>query len=102
MDDTQAVEALHALAHPTRLQIVKRLMRAGPDGLGAGALAKAVEAAPSRASFHLNVLADAQLVASTRRAREIVYRARFENLGALVSHLLVECCADHPQVRCCL
>ena len=53
MDASQAISAFAALAQETRLSIVKRLVRAGPDGVSAGDIAEAVKVSPSNVSFHL-------------------------------------------------
>lgn len=101
MDEGDILSALSALAQETRLRIVRRLVRAGPQGLTAGDLAEAVGASPSRASFHLAALAEAGLIRADRVSRQIVYRADFEGLGALVGALLHECCEGHPTVLAC-
>ncbi|MEM9342469.1 MAG: metalloregulator ArsR/SmtB family transcription factor [Pseudomonadota bacterium] len=101
MNETAAVETFQALAHGDRLAVVRALVQAGPDGLSAGEIATAVEASPSRASFHLSVLAEAGLVASERQARRLIYRVQFERLGALVSYLIEDCCRGSEQVRAC-
>ena len=60
-----------------------------------------VGATSSRMSFHLSALENAGLISSTRQSRHIIYVANFENLGGLVSFLLEDCCANHPEVRQC-
>ncbi|MEM8958879.1 MAG: metalloregulator ArsR/SmtB family transcription factor [Pseudomonadota bacterium] len=101
MDDTAARIALAALAHDSRLKIVRALARAGDQGLTAGALASALEASPSATSFHLAKLAAAGLVGSERQAREITYRLDFPALGAVFGHLLEDCCGGNAILRAC-
>ncbi|MHB2165792.1 ArsR/SmtB family transcription factor [Alsobacter sp. R-9] len=98
LTESQAIGACAALAQETRLRIVRRLVRAGPEGLPAGVLGDAVGASSSRLSFHLAELRDAGLVTSRRQARSIVYAARFDTLGALVRFLAQDCCDGHPEV----
>ena len=47
MDQRQALGAFAALSQETRLQIVRLLVVAGPEGMAAGALAEKVEVSPS-------------------------------------------------------
>ena len=53
-------EALEALAHPVRLELINHLMSAGPAT--ASACARAVGDTPSNCSYHLRVLAQVGLV----------------------------------------
>src|SRR3546814_1022177 len=66
-----AVEALGALAHDTRLSVFRMLVKAGPEGLIAGAIAQAANVPPSSMSHHLGILERAGLVASERESRLI-------------------------------
>ena len=103
MKEVQAIDALGALAQQTRLRIVRFLVDRGDEGATAGEIGTAVDAASSRASFHLSALERAGVVASERRSRNIVYRARFDRLGELISFLLNDCCGARPDIRaCCL
>lgn len=101
MTDDDAIDAFACLANAARLTALKRLVASGTQGMSAGEIAKALDASPSRASFHLSALSKAGLVTSTRRAREIVYFVQFEKLGALASFLLEDCCAGNEIVRAC-
>lgn len=101
VDQRQAVAALGALAQDTRLEIVRFLVAQGPNGAAAGEIAQHVDASTSRASFHLANLERAGLIASTRDARRIVYRARFDRLGELIAYLLKDCCQGRDEVRRC-
>lgn len=54
IEEAQALDAFAALSQATRLQMVRALVVAGPDGLAAGAVGDAVGASSSSASFHLS------------------------------------------------
>lgn len=102
MNDVDALTLLGSLANPARLAAIRALVRAGPEGLPAGAIAKTISASPSQASFHLANLSDAGLVTSERRAREIRYRIAFDRIGALLDYLFHDCCAGDPALsKCC-
>ena len=57
MNESQAIVAMSALSHETRLKIVRHLVKAGAEGETAGSIGEAVNAAPSKLHFiflHLN------------------------------------------------
>ncbi|MEO1239711.1 MAG: metalloregulator ArsR/SmtB family transcription factor [Pseudomonadota bacterium] len=99
MNDEQAADFLGALANPTRLAIVRCLVRAGPEGMAAGSIAAAVGATPSRASFHLSALADLGVLGAHRQSRSIIYRINFDRLGSVLAYFIEDCCAGHPTLR---
>jgi ArsR family transcriptional regulator len=98
LDEPQALEAFAALSQQTRLQMVRALVMAGPQGLPAGAIGEKVGASSSSASFHLANLERAGLVQSHRQARSIIYAANYDGLAALVEFLMLDCCQGHPEV----
>ena len=102
MEISSATEAFAALSQETRLAAFRLLVRAGPAGLPAGEIARALGAAPSTLSTHLGLLQRAGLVTSERRSRQIVYRADFDGVGALMKFLMEDCCKGHPAVRAAL
>ena len=102
MEINSATEAFAALSQETRLAAFRLLVRAGPAGLPAGAIARALGAAPSTLSTHLGLLQRAGLVSSERRSRHIVYRANYDGAGALMRYLMEDCCKGHPAVRAAL
>jgi len=98
IDETQALDAFGALSQPTRLQMVRALVVAGPDGLSAGAIGDAVGVSSSGASFHLANLERAGLISSKRVSRSIIYAANYDGLSGLVEFLMRDCCQGHPEV----
>jgi len=99
VNEAQALDAFTALSQETRLRIVRLLVTAGPCGLSAGAIGKAMDgASSSRMSFHLSHLEHAGLVASRREGRSIIYSADFAALSSLISFLMRDCCQGHPEV----
>ncbi|MEM6636594.1 MAG: metalloregulator ArsR/SmtB family transcription factor [Pseudomonadota bacterium] len=101
MDDTRALAAFAALSNGDRLAIVRRLVRAGDQGVPASELANAVGASPSRTSFHLSALSETGLIVAEKRSRQMIYRVSFETMGHLAGFLLTDCCADNPVARSC-
>ena len=98
MNEGQALRGFAALSQETRLAIVRLLVRAGPDGLAAGAVAAAVDASPSNVSFHLKDLEHAGLIAARRESRSIICTASYDTLRDLVAFLMKDCCAGRPEI----
>ena len=98
LDELQALDAFGALSQPTRLKIVRLLVRAGPDGMAAGAVGAALDASSSKLSFHLSHLERAGLIQSRREARSIIYSAAYPALSGLVAFLMRDCCQGRPEV----
>ncbi|MEM9781466.1 MAG: metalloregulator ArsR/SmtB family transcription factor [Pseudomonadota bacterium] len=92
---------LSALSQEMRLRMIRYLIGRGGDGAAAGEISEAMGAISSKTSFHLTVLERAGLISSERRSRQIIYRARLDNLGGLVSFMLEDCCANHPDIMAC-
>lgn len=73
-------------------------MTAGPEGLPAGAIARALEVPHNTMSTHLSVLAHAGLVRSRRDGRSVIYAIDFDGLRGLLTYLLEDCCGGRPEV----
>jgi DNA-binding transcriptional ArsR family regulator len=94
MEHENAVRALAALAHDTRLAVYRLLVQQGPSGMSAGEIAVALDLAPATLSFHLKELAHARLVSARQAGRFVFYAADFDAMGALVGFLTENCCAS--------
>jgi DNA-binding transcriptional ArsR family regulator len=96
MDTKSAIRALGALAQDTRLAIFRMLVERGPEGLAAGAIAEALDLAPSSLSFHLAQLSHAGLVIQRRESRSLIYSVDFDAMGELMGYLTENCCGGNP------
>jgi ArsR family transcriptional regulator, arsenate/arsenite/antimonite-responsive transcriptional repressor len=85
---------LAALGQPVRLEVVRRLLRAHPQGMVAGALQTAVDVPASTLSHHLDSLQQAGLLEQKRQGRFLRYRVSQSALTDLLRFLLEECCVD--------
>lgn len=101
MNEGQVLSALSALAQETRLRMLRYLVAAGQDGAAAGDIGAAVNCSSSRASFHLNALTQAGLITVERKSRQMIYRADFDVIGALMGYLVQDCCGGHARVLAC-
>lgn len=102
MKKSRALDALAALAHDTRLEIVRRLVPKGRAGLAAGDIGRLANVSASRLSFHLATLENAGLITSRRESRNVIYRIEHEKLGGLISYLMNDCCGADPQICACM
>ncbi len=91
-----AVAAFEALAHETRLGVLRLLIPAGMKGLAAGDISKRLDLPPNSLSFHLGRLVNAGLIGSRRSGRNLFYSADYARVDELVRFLADKCCADAP------
>lgn len=94
MDTIEAAGKLESLGNPTRLALYRLLVRAGHGGLAVGDIQQRLQLAQSTLSFHLKALIVAGLVTQERQSRNLICRANFERMNALLDFLAAECCAD--------
>ena len=92
MEDNGVVKSLAALAQPIRLKVFRALVVAGKDGLTPGAMAETLGIAAATLSFHLKELTHAQLITQERVSRNLVYRAAYDHMNALLGYLTENCC----------
>ena len=57
-----------------------------------GVLATSLNVAPNTLSFHLKELVHADLVTQERLGRNLIYRARFDHMNAILAYLTLNCC----------
>ena len=99
MEARQAIAALGALAHETRLAVHRLLVQRGPDGLSAGTIAQALELSPSSLTFHLQQLMHAGLITQRRMSRQLIYATDFAVMNALMGYLTENCCGGDAVFR---
>lgn len=97
METNRAISALSALAHPSRLEVFRLLVRSGAPGLAAGEIARRLDLPPSTLSTHLALLEAAGLLAARREGRSIRYSADIAGIRALLGWLLQDCCGGAPE-----
>ena len=98
MDDSNIIEALSALAQPSRLKAFRLLVEKEPEGIAAGELARIIGVPQNTMSTHLSILANAGLITSERLSRSIVYRADLAAFRAITLSLLQDCCGGRPEI----
>jgi DNA-binding transcriptional ArsR family regulator len=98
MNAPQAVSALGALSHESRLAAYRCLVQAGQAGLSVGELRDQLDLPPATLTAHLNVLRAARLVTDERQGRVIRVRADYAQMDDLLTYLTENCCAGAPCV----
>ena len=93
MKSTDALLALGALAHESRLATFRLLVRRGPEGYTPGELVEQLRVPAPTLSFHLKELQRAGLVAAQREGRYIYYSADFARMRSLIEFLTDKCCS---------
>lgn len=101
MDGARAAAALGALAHETRLEIFRLLVRRGPGGLAAGAIAEKLSLAPSSLTFHLQQLLHRGLVTQRRVGRQLIYATDYATMNAVMGYLAENCCGGEACAPVC-
>lgn len=91
---TFAASAFAALGSEQRLTILRRLVRAGPDGLPIGELGDAVGITGSVLTHHLKQMVSTGLLTQHRDGRRIICAVDYDEIRRLSDYLLTECCAD--------
>jgi ArsR family transcriptional regulator, arsenate/arsenite/antimonite-responsive transcriptional repressor len=94
MESKIAVASLAALAQDARLAIFRLLVQKGPEGLCVGDIAARFEMAAATLSFHLKELTGAGLLVARQEGRFIYYAPNFEEMNALLSYLMENCCGE--------
>jgi ArsR family transcriptional regulator, arsenate/arsenite/antimonite-responsive transcriptional repressor len=98
MERSKALAALSAMAHETRLDLIRLLIPYGQDGMPAGRIAETLGIAAPKLSFHLSALEQAGLLRSRKVARNVYYTVDATGIGRTISYILNDCCCDNPEV----
>lgn len=97
-NEHEFVALFSALAHDLRLAVFRLLMRAGPNGLPAGDIAKALDVPASTLSSHLAQMSQAGLLRPTRQKQQILYAVDVEGTRRLITYLTEDCCEGRPEI----
>ena len=92
MEDKFVIRALAALAQPNRLQIFRALVVKGSDGLTPTLIADQMGISANTLSFHLKELMNADLISQERSGRNLIYRAQYDRMNAVLTYLSQNCC----------
>ena len=99
METLDAVKRLAALAQDARLEVFRLLVKAGPEGLAAGDIARHLKTAANTTSAQLLILSNAGLIKARRDGRSIIYSVQFEAMRDLLLFLMEDCCRNSPAIN---
>lgn len=92
-------DMLAAMGSETRLEIMRLLLSAHPDGLVVGDIGTELQVPSSTLSHHLDKLKNEDLVTVRREGTFLRYAANAEALRELLAFLYAECCTRNKAVR---
>ena len=110
MEAKTAVGRLSAIAQEARLDVFRLLVKAGPEGMAAGGIARELGVPANTLSAQLLVLSNAGLVRARRDGRSIIYAIHFDAMRDLLVFLTEDCCGGRAEMcaplaeiasRCC-
>lgn len=96
---TKYADMMAAMGAEPRLQIMRLLLSAHPDGLVAGQIGEQLGIPGSTLSHHLEKLRNEGLVAVRREGTFLRYSANAEALRELLAFLYAECCSRSKAVE---
>ena len=88
-----------AMGAEQRLQIMRLLLSAHPDGMVVGDILAELQIAPSALSHHLEKLRHEGLVKVRRESKFLWYTASTEALQDLIGFLYSECCSRSNAIK---
>jgi len=100
LDYDHASALLSQLGNPTRLRIVRELVRTGKTGMAVGEIKKRLGTPSSTLSHHLNHLKNVGLVRQQRESTVLRCFIEFQAIDAIVKFLTEECCMAEINERC--
>ncbi|MCP4877544.1 MAG: helix-turn-helix transcriptional regulator [Gammaproteobacteria bacterium] len=89
-----AANILAKIGNPTRLRIVRLLVRAGNEGLAVGVIQKELSIPGSTLTHHITHLKSAGVIRQDRQQATLICRMEYEVLQQLVDYLTEECCIN--------
>jgi DNA-binding transcriptional ArsR family regulator len=92
MEEKFIIKALAALAQINRLQIFRVLVVRGSEGMTPALIAEQLGMPANTLSFHLKELMNADLISQERSGRNLIYRAQFDRMNAVLAFLSQNCC----------
>ncbi|MBS0473386.1 MAG: helix-turn-helix transcriptional regulator [Proteobacteria bacterium] len=110
MEMDTAIKRLSAIAQDARLEVFRLLVKAGPDGMAAGEIARNLSVAANTLSAQLLVLSNAGLIRARREGRSIIYAIQYDAMRDLLVFLTEDCCGGRAEMcaplatiaaRCC-
>ncbi len=94
MDNDTAANLMSQLGNPTRLRIVRELVRAGRTGMPVGEIQRRLGVPHSTLSHHIRLLCTVGLVQQVRESTVLRCSVNYDRIEGIVRYLTKECCVD--------
>jgi DNA-binding transcriptional ArsR family regulator len=94
MELETAALLLSKIGNPTRLNIVRLLVRAGDQGMPVGVIQRKLQIPGSTLTHHIAHLKSAGLIRQEREKATLICKMEYGRLNHLVAYLTEECCVD--------
>ena len=94
IDNDTASSLMSQLGNPTRLKIVRELVRAGRSGLPVGKVQRRLRVPHSTLSHHIRLLCSAGLVRQVWEGTVLRCFVDYAKIEGIVRFLTRECCVD--------
>ncbi|MBI5262732.1 MAG: helix-turn-helix transcriptional regulator [Bradyrhizobium sp.] len=88
-----AAKVFAELGNRTRLDILRLLIKSGPEGLPIGDIQRHLDIPLSTLAFHLRGLVEAELVDQEKQGRVVLCRPRLDRINDAIAFLKKECCS---------
>ena len=92
MDNDTAASLMSQLGNPTRLKIVRELVRAGRSGMSVGDIQRRLGVPHSTLSHHIRLLCSVGLVRQVREGTVLRCFVDYLKVEGIVQFLTKECC----------
>lgn len=97
-DPAPIARAFDALAHPSRVTVLLKLMPYALKGMTAGEIAQRTGLPPSTLSHHLKEMENGGVITRTALGRKTIVRPSLDTLTSIASLLTQLCCQDDGQL----
>lgn len=97
--DSELAVLFAALAHASRIAVLRNLLERGPRGRNFGELAKALEMSPSTLTHHLREMEHAGVLRREVMGRKTRLILELDVLDGAVTHLRHLCCLDEIEAN---
>lgn len=94
MNTENAANCFSNLGHQRRLEIVRLLVKATPDGLTMGQIANQAKIPGSTLTHHIASLEQSGLITRQQENQSIICTVNIKLIKELANYLLAECCMN--------
>lgn len=98
MNIQEVTKCFSNLGHERRLEIIRLLVKAAPDGLTMGQIANQTKIPDSTLTHHITLLEQTGLITRQQENQSIYCAVNIDLIKKLARYLLDECCIDSKKI----